>query len=174
LLVAPLLEGGRSRNIGQWAIIAALSAGLALNAYRLIPEATESDRMVKRATQDLARLPAGTIVTWAEAFPYEFAYPVLADTRESRNVRIFSIEPWTYAPFMLAAAEEKAGRGAIERLRGSEGMELVAPARMDASAGRLLPPAPRRQLRVLADRRIRIHGSPARALSRLTPKPEET
>jgi hypothetical protein len=127
LLVAPLLEGGRSRNARQWAIIAALCAGLAFNAHRLIPEVSDSARMVHRAQKDLARLPPGTIVTWAEAFPYEYAYPVLADTRALRNVRIYSIEPWTYAPFMLAVAEENAGRGVIERLRGGEGMELVAP-----------------------------------------------
>lgn len=124
MVIAPLLSRPVD-GLRKQATIAVLAGAALLNAYWVFPQATQAGRAVERVGRDLGKLPVQTIAVWSDAFPYEEAYPVLADTRNLRSLRIYGLDAWTYAPFTVAYAEQRSGRGFVERLR-RDGVELVA------------------------------------------------
>ncbi|MEO8342493.1 MAG: hypothetical protein ABI536_01635, partial [Gallionella sp.] len=96
------------------------------NAYILIPDASNSKQKIHQVQNIIRSLPAGPIISWADSFPFEWAYPVLANDLNSRNIRFYGLDSFTYAPFSVASTEQNSGRGLIERLQTATGVLIIA------------------------------------------------
>jgi hypothetical protein len=126
LLVAPLMVGGRREGAEQWMTVLMLLLACVGNASLLLPEAWNSERVVRLVQADIKTLPSEPIVSWGDAFPFEFSFPVLSTDPNSRDILLYSLGGFTHAPFSLSSAEQRAGRGMIERLRTPEGVPIIA------------------------------------------------
>jgi hypothetical protein len=126
LLVAPLLVGKYREGARQWMTALTLFIACIGNAYLLMPAALVSKQWTQQVQSDIHGLPAGPIVSWGEDFPFELAFPVLANDLNSRNIKFYGLDSFTHAPFSVASAEQKAGRGILERLRTAAGIPIVA------------------------------------------------
>lgn len=126
LFVAPHMFGGCKENIRQKIAALTLFAACVGNAYVLIPRALEVKQLIREAQMDISRLPAEPIFSWAQSFPFEFVFPVLANNPSSRNIRLYGLDSFTHAPFSVAAAEQAAGRGMVKRLQTEAGIPVVA------------------------------------------------
>ena len=110
----------------QWMAALTLFAACIGNAYLLMPSALVYKQWSQQVQSDIHGLPAGPIVSWADSFPFEFAFPVLANDLNSRNIRFYGLDSFTLAPFSVASTEQKAGRGMLERLRTATGISIIA------------------------------------------------
>ncbi len=126
LLVAPVVVGKCKEGVGQWVAVLTLLAACAGNAYIFIPHALISKQWIQQIQKDIHGLPTGAIVSWGQSFPFELAFPVLANDRNSRNIRLYGLDAFTFTPFSVATAEQTAGRGMIERLRTTAGIPIIA------------------------------------------------
>jgi MFS family permease len=126
LLVAPLVIEGSKEGVHQWMTVLMLLLACIGNASLLIPEAWNSERVVQLVQKDIKDLPAEPIVSWGDAFPFEFSFPVLSTDTNPRDILLYSLGGFTHAPFSLSSAEQRAGRGMIERLRTPEGVPIIA------------------------------------------------
>ena len=131
LFVAPLISGGKYiTSARQWMALPILLAACIANAYLLIPQALISKQWAQQVQRDIHGLPAGPIVIWGGDFPYELAFPVLANDLNSRKIKFYGLDGFTHAPFSVASTEQTAGREILERLR-TTGIPLIAsPERM--------------------------------------------
>ena len=126
LLVAPLAFGKYGEGARQWVAALTLAAACTGSAYLLMPSALSSKQWVRQVLHDIHGLPTRPIASWGEDFPYELAFPVLANDLSSRNIRLYGLDSFTQAPFSVASAEQMAGRGMLERLRSPSGIPIIA------------------------------------------------
>ena len=126
LLLAPLVLGQVKQGVRQRMVTLTLVAACVGSAYLFIPAALVSKHWTQQVQSDIHGLPAGPVVSWAQSFPYELAFPVLANDLDSRNIRFYGLDSFTQAPFSVANAEQTAGRGMLERLRTAAGIPIVA------------------------------------------------
>jgi hypothetical protein len=126
LLIAPLMAGKCRGHVCQWMAALTLLVACVGNAYLLMPMALSSKQWAQQVQHDIHGLPSGPIVSWGEDFPYELAFPVLANDLSSRNIRLYGLDSFTQAPFSVASTEQKAGRGMLERLRSATGIPIIA------------------------------------------------
>ena len=126
LLVAPLVVVECRESIRRRLVALTLFTACMGDAYILIPPALESEQWIQQIQMDIHTLPTGSIVSWADSFPYEFAFPVLANDPKSRNLRLYGLDSFTHAPFSVTTAEQTAGRGMIQRLRTADGVQLIS------------------------------------------------
>ncbi|MBI2841619.1 MAG: hypothetical protein HYX75_25155 [Acidobacteria bacterium] len=126
LVVAPLVVGNVKQTLRRLLAASTLIVALAWNAFLLIPEASASKKTMAQIRRDLGELPADSIVCWGGNFPFESAFPVLSRDPLPRAIRIYPLGVLTHAPFSVATAEVKVGRGMIDRLRSPEGVPIVA------------------------------------------------
>lgn len=126
LLVAPLVVGKCKEGIRQWVVALTLFAACVGNAYLLIPQALAYKQQIQQVQKDLHDLPAGPIVNWGSSFPYESAFPVLANDLNARAIRFDIFDAFTQAPFSVTNAEQMAGSGMLTRLRTAAGITLIA------------------------------------------------
>jgi hypothetical protein len=127
LLVAPLMMGQVRYGIRRWIAALTLVAACIGNAFFLIPDALQTKKLIQQAQQDIHGLPPGPIVIWGGmGFPYEFAFPLLANDLNSRNTMLYGLDSFTHAPFSVASSEQMAGRGMLERLRTATGISIIA------------------------------------------------
>ena len=125
LLVAPLMFGTVKRDARQWIATLALFLACVGNAYLLFPSAWESQQWTKQVQRDIRHLPVGPVISWANGFPFELAFPVLSGDTDSRNIMFYGLDSFTHAPFSVANTEQQAGRGMIERLQTATGIPIV-------------------------------------------------
>ena len=123
LLVAPIALAEWKSNTRYWIVVLTLFVAFcaASSKYLLIPP----KQVIQQAKNDARRLP-NPIVNWAYGFPYEVVFPVFSNDRNLRKIKIYGLDSFTLAPFSVATAEQKAGRGMIQRLRTSEGLPIIA------------------------------------------------
>jgi len=109
LLIAPLMAGKCRGHVCQWMAALTLLVACVGNAYLLMPMALSSKQWAQQVQHDIHGLPSGPIVSWGEDFPYELAFPVLANDLSSRNIRLYGLDSFSQAPFSVASTEQKAG-----------------------------------------------------------------
>ncbi|QDM33298.1 hypothetical protein FNL55_19490 [Tardiphaga sp. vice352] len=115
-------------RLSRWrfsAVILALSAGNLINVRFLIDEAAASDQMVRLARAEKFVSPESTVI-WGGSFPFQYAFPVFTREPDVRQTRIYGLGVFTLAPFSVASADERSGRGLLERLRSSPGIPLIS------------------------------------------------
>lgn len=126
LLIAPIMLGKFRADAKRWVVTLTLFAACVGSAYALIPEALESKKLTQQAQADIHDFPLGPVVTWAFSYPFYFTFPVLDNDPNARNILFYGLDSFTHAPFSVAAAEQKAGRGMIQRLHTAEGVPIIA------------------------------------------------
>lgn len=127
LLLAPLVADHPVGRTKRWLTVMTICGAWIGNAYVLVPQASESTRLVQEYQRDLRGVPAITIVNWANAVHHELTYPLLARDFKIRALRLYDISAFSFAPFSVATAERAAGRSLKERLQTAEGVPVVAP-----------------------------------------------
>ena len=126
LLVTPLVVGTYKEGARKWMAALILFAACMGNAYVFIPHALISTQAIQQIRRDIHGLPAGPIVSWGQSFPFELAFPVLANDLDFRSIRFYGLDTFTVAPFSVANIEQQAGRGMLERLRTAAGIPIIA------------------------------------------------
>jgi hypothetical protein len=126
LLVAPLMVGKYEKGVRQWMAKLMLFLACIGHAYLLLPAALVYKQLSQQAQGDVHGLPAGLIVSWANSFPFVFAFPVLANDLSARNIMFYGLDSFTQAPFSVASTEQTAGRGMVEQLRTTAGIPIMA------------------------------------------------
>lgn len=126
LLVAPLMVGKYREGAQQWMAALTLFVACIGNAYLLMPSSSVFKQWARQVQRDIHGLPSGPIVSWANSFPFVFAFPVLANDLNTRNIRFYGLDSFTQAPFSVASTEQMAGRGMIERLQTATGIPIIA------------------------------------------------
>ncbi len=113
------------RSNSRKSLIAIVLAGANLaNAYQLAGETRASDTMLTQV-QSSPYTPR-SIAVWGDSLPFEYAYPLFAPNERLRQLKILSLGVFTFAPFAIALAEEKAGNGLIAQLTSSGGVLISA------------------------------------------------
>ena len=126
LLVAPLALGEIKKGARRWVITFALFAACAGNICYLAPLVSNAKFFMRQVRKDIQNLPDEVLYTWGgPSFPYELAFPVLSNDPEPRKMKLDPLYLFTYAPFSVAWAEQKAGRGLIHRLCSPEGAPII-------------------------------------------------
>lgn len=125
LIVAPLLWSRLTERRAALAL-AVLVGAAAFNGYRLVSHSLAAQRDASVQRRALDELDQQAVVTWGSAFPFEAVFTVLNNDHAARNYRLYGLGVFTLAPFSVAAAEERAGRGFRARLGSDEGVRLIA------------------------------------------------
>jgi hypothetical protein len=126
LLVAPLAVGPMKQGFQRWMATLALLVASVCNAYQILPQALASKQRIQEAQRGILNIPVGPIVSWGVGLPIESIFPLMAKDPHFRGLRIYPLGVFTHAPFSVATAEEKAGRGMIDRLRSVAGVSIIA------------------------------------------------
>lgn len=129
LLVAPLMLGKIRHGALQWMATLTLLIACVGNAYMLIPDALIAKKLMQQVQNDIRGLPAEPVVIWADSFPLQFAFPVLANELNLRKIRFYGLDSFTHAPYSVASTEHSAGRGMIEHLQTTTGIPIIASAK---------------------------------------------
>ena len=124
LLVAPLAFEP-IKGIRRWIAPAVLLAACIGNAYVLIPQSEFSKRVMERAQKDARFFPPETLFSWGGTFPVQLIFPVLSNDLHFRNIRWYSINSFTDAPYSVATADRKAGRGMLDLWRTEKGISVI-------------------------------------------------
>ncbi len=126
LFLAPFFLRPVKSVFWRWMTVAMLAAACGGTISRLIPLCAVSHQVVKYVKQDLQKLRDRTLFTWGPSFPFEVAFPVLSTDPIPLNLRLYAVNVFMHAPFTVSAAEQRAGRGMVERLRTPQGISIVA------------------------------------------------
>jgi hypothetical protein len=73
----------------------------------------------------MRHFPTEPVVIWGAAFPFEAIYPVLGAPSAAMAYRFYSLGVFTLAPFSVAFAEDRSGRGMIDRLTSEAGVPII-------------------------------------------------
>jgi hypothetical protein len=125
LLLAPIVVGRHKKGVLQWITKLTLVVACVANVYLIIPRALAAKQLSQQIQLDIHGFPPGPVIIWANSFPLELAYPVLANDLISRKSRFYGLDSFTHAPFSVASTEQAAGRGMLERLR-TTGISMIA------------------------------------------------
>jgi hypothetical protein len=106
-------------------LVGTLLVGALFNAWRLVGEAVESDRIVAQARQQKFVSPESTFI-WGASFPFEYVFPLFTREEDIRAVRIYGLGVLTLAPFSVPSADEARNQGFLARLRSPGGIPLIA------------------------------------------------
>ena len=126
LFIFPIAVNKYKEGFRQWIVILTIFVACVGNAYVLVPQAQESMQWTDQVRKDIHYFPVGPTVAWGYSFPYEQAFPVLANDLGARKIALYGLDAFTYAPFSVAAVEHKSGRGVIRRLQSAEGVPVIA------------------------------------------------
>lgn len=119
LLIAPLLHNRRTeKNFWYRVMPLILIFACAARVYVLIPSSLITKQTIENMQNDIQNSPT-FIFNLADSFPSEYA--VFPNNQHQRNVKVYSLDSFTFAPFSVASTEQSAGRGMLTRLqRGDE------------------------------------------------------
>lgn len=110
----------------RWKTVLILFVACIGNTCLLIPGVLAAKQATVQVKRDIHGLPAGPIVSWGSAFPFQYAFPVLTNKLKNHEIRLYGLGVFTRAPFSVATAEEGKGLGFIRRLCTSEGITIMA------------------------------------------------
>jgi hypothetical protein len=126
LAIAPLLHCGRVGSLRRGVLVAGVLLAAALNAANVLAESKTTNTADAHARARNAAFPGDPVVIWGGGFPFESVYPVLGASQAAYGYKLYGLGVSTPAPFSVARAEARAGRGMIARLLGPEGVPLIA------------------------------------------------
>lgn len=125
LVLAPFLVG----QVSAWRqrlAISVLAAVAAVNVIQVTSQSRDIQRDAEGIRASLADLPNEPVVVWAGALPFESAYPVLSTPPTLLARRFYNLGVSTHAPTTVAFAEQRAGRGLLDRLVQPSGVPIIA------------------------------------------------
>ena len=125
LLIAPLMAEKYKESTRQWMGNLTLVVACVSHAYLLLPAAWATKQWAQQIQKDVHGLPTGPIVSWANSFPFEFVFPVLANDTNIRSIMFYGLDSFTHAPFSVANIEQKNGQGMIEHLQTKTGIPII-------------------------------------------------
>ncbi|WP_162584855.1 hypothetical protein [Variovorax sp. RA8] len=126
LAIAPLLQRTSAGSVRNRALCAVLLLAAAANAFNVLSESRSTNTADAHARARVAGFPDYPVVIWGGGFPFEAVYPVLGASQTVLDYKLYGLGVSTLAPFSVARAEDRAGRGMIARLLAGEGVPLVA------------------------------------------------
>jgi hypothetical protein len=130
LVIAPFLaQRSEIRDQGSWRNWLTMSVILVatlINTSTVILASKASSAASGRVRQGLTDFPTYPVVVWGASFPFEASYPVLHTSRASMSYRLYGLGVFTLAPFSVAFAEQKVGRGMTDVLAGESGLPIIA------------------------------------------------
>ena len=124
LLVAPFLIG----QVSGWRnhlSVGVLLVAAAVNAFHVFHDSKTYQIAAEQTRKELSTLPNYPIVVWGDAFPYESVYPVLGASSSAMSYQHYGLGTSTLAPFTVAYAEQKAGRGMMVLLTKERGIPIM-------------------------------------------------
>jgi len=129
LLLAPfldddgmLLDGTRVR---RWTMIGVVLVASLFNAQAVLRNSRGLWSWSEDVRAGLANFPGDGVVVWGGNFPYEAVYPVLGSSPNFRNLHLSLLDDFTLAPYSVATAARKNGRGFLDRLVDERGVAVV-------------------------------------------------
>lgn len=125
LLIAPFLSGQVSGWRNRLSVRVLLVAAV-VNAAYVFSESKNFQIAAEQARKDLATFPSFPVVIWGATFPYEAVYPVLGASSSAMSYQHYGLGTSTLAPFTVAYAEQKAGRGMMVLLTKERGIPIMA------------------------------------------------
>jgi hypothetical protein len=125
LLVAPFVVEKYKQTAPQWLIALALFGVCVGNFYVLVPKILSANQWMQKIQTDIQGIPDEPIISWGNTFPVELVYPVLANNSHARNIKLYGLDSFTYAPFSVANSEQILGRGMLGRLQTTEGIPIM-------------------------------------------------
>ena len=127
LTIAPfLLAQHPTFKWRKWLGMIALFLAAIFNASHVFSESKNFEINSRNLREKLVSFPAGPVVIWGGAFPFESVYPVFNTSRSAMSYKFYPFGVFTLAPFSVAFAEEKAGRGFTESLIKDSGVSIIA------------------------------------------------
>lgn len=128
LLIAPVLRHS-SQEITVWChrlrtgviFVAAIA-----NMSVVFSESKMSQASSEQIRQGLVDFPRYPVVIWGGVFPFEAVYPVLGASSAAMSYQLYGLGVFTLAPFSVATAEQKVGRGMTDLLVGESGLSIIA------------------------------------------------
>ena len=97
-----------------------------VNAEYVFAESKKFRSDAQVVLKDLATFPITPVVVWGATFPYDAVYPVLGAQSRAMSYQHYGFGTSTLAPYTVAYAEQKAGRGFTDLLTKNEGVEIMA------------------------------------------------
>ena len=110
----------------KWLGMIALFVAAIFNAYHVFSESKNFEINSKDVREKLVSFPADPVVIWGGVFPFESVYPVFNTSRSAMSYKFYPFGVFTLAPFSVAFAEEKAGRGFTESFVKDSGVSIIA------------------------------------------------
>ncbi|NML47782.1 hypothetical protein HHL11_28800 [Ramlibacter sp. G-1-2-2] len=132
LLFAPLLRAAwRPEPPPTWRWSSSMVAGLlalaaVFHTWPLVDLAQDEAPQTAVWRREIQKFPADTVVVWGSNFPFEWIYAPLVRHQERLPARIYALGAFTLAPFSVACAEARTGRDMMTRLRGPDGVLMLA------------------------------------------------
>lgn len=137
LLIVSLMSVENGSPLPKWATSLILLMACIGSAYVLMPSALLTEQKIQQVQQDVRNLGTKPIISWADAFPDELAFPLLSDNTAVQKIKFYGLNAFTHAPFSVAYTEQMAGRGMMERLQSSEGIPIIVSAKRDTKRLRI-------------------------------------
>ena len=129
LVLAPFLDDGGalldSTKVRRWAVIGVVLVASFLNAHTVLGNSRDLRRWSEAVRAGLGDFPSDGVVVWAGNFPYEAVYPVLGSSPNFRNLHLYLLDDFTLAPYTVATAARKSGRGFLDQLVDEPGVAVV-------------------------------------------------
>jgi len=125
LLIAPLLDG----NIAGWRnrlTIGVLLVAALVNSKQLFSESRSLQIAGEQTRKTLSGFPHSPVVIWGATFPYDAVYLVVRAPSSAMSYQHYGMGTSTLAPFTLAYAESKAGRGVATLLAEGKQVSIMA------------------------------------------------
>ena len=95
------------------------------NTAAVLSESRTAQITSEEVRWGLDDFPNETVVLWGGVFPYEAAYPVLKQGSAMRY-QLYGLGVSVLAPLSRAYAEQKSGRGMVDRLISQNGVPVIA------------------------------------------------
>ncbi len=129
LLLAPFLDDGGalldSTRLRRWTVIGAVLVASFFNARTVLGNSRGLKSWSEDVRAGLRHFPGDGVVVWGGNFPYEAVYPVLGSSPNFRNLHLYLLDDFTLAPYSVATAERRIGRGFLDQLVDERGVEVV-------------------------------------------------
>lgn len=124
LVLAPYLVAHASAWRNRLAVGVLLVAAV-FNASQVFAESKALEVAAEQDRQAMRHFPTEPVVIWGAAFPFEAVYPVLGAPSAAMAYRFYGLGVFTLAPFSVAFAEDRSGRGMIDRLASESGVPII-------------------------------------------------
>ncbi len=100
---------------------------VAFNTATFVPAAEAAQLALDKVQAAVTDIPSADMVAvWGGNLPFEYVYPVFAKVGSVRDMSIYPIGGFTYAPFSVSYDQEAKDNGFIKRLRSEPGIVMIA------------------------------------------------